>query len=303
MAAVAGEIRAATVGEFWVWIAGACAAALWATRSAVVTLAQRRLLQDTPTTRLRSAAQGFVEISGTARLFEGEPVLAPLTQRRCCWYRYRIDQRSEHTWKTVDEGTSEAIFRLEDGDGHCAVDPDGATVTPSVCQVWYGALPYPSHPPRPSGFEVWFAGGAYRYREERIDVGSELCAVGYLRTHGGAGPGLAEADAAQILREWKTDRAGLLARYDADKNGEIDAHEWERARTDAQALTSASLGGTGMPLAIDLLSRSPLAGQPFLLAAGNQDALERGQTRRMLLAFGAVMALAASLYWALAVRF
>ena len=53
-------------------------------------------------------------------------------------------------------------------------------------------------------------------------------------THGGAAPALAESDVAQILREWKADKAQLLARYDRNGNGEIDMDEWEAARSDAR---------------------------------------------------------------------
>ena len=303
LADLAGALRTAAPADFWLWVGGGCAYLLWAARTAFVALTYRRLIQDTPTTRLRAAAQGFVEVSGTARLFEGEPVLAPLTNRPCCWYRYRVDHRVDDEWRKVDGSTSEEIFMLDDGDGRCAIDPDGATVTPSVSHVWYGATSYPSQPPRPPGLAVWFARGKYRYREERIDIGCELYAVGYLRTHGGAGPGLAQADAAQILREWKADRTSLLARYDTDGNGEIDLQEWERARVDAQASANAAMGGTGVPPAVDVLSRSPQRGQPFLLAAGSQERLVSSQHRRGLFAGGSALAVAVALLWALNLRF
>ena len=81
LADLAGALRTAAPADFWLWVGGGCAYLLWAARTAFVALTYRRLIQDTPTTRLRAAAQGFVEVSGTARLFEGEPVLAPLTNR------------------------------------------------------------------------------------------------------------------------------------------------------------------------------------------------------------------------------
>ena len=40
-------------------------------------MAHKRLIEDMPTTRLRAAAQGYVELKGTARLFAGEPIVAP----------------------------------------------------------------------------------------------------------------------------------------------------------------------------------------------------------------------------------
>ena len=65
-------------------------------RIAYATLARKRLIEDTPTSRIRSAPQGFVELAGVAGVFEGEPIIAPLTQRPCCWYRYRFCIRIIH---------------------------------------------------------------------------------------------------------------------------------------------------------------------------------------------------------------
>jgi multidrug resistance efflux pump len=41
-----------------------------------------RLIEDTPTSQVRSAAQGLVELVGTARGMPGAPVIAPLSRRQ-----------------------------------------------------------------------------------------------------------------------------------------------------------------------------------------------------------------------------
>ena len=58
-----------------------------------------RMIEDTPTSRIRSAAQGYVELGGRCRALDGTQNLAPLTQRPCVWWRCRIQQ-------TVESGPS-----------------------------------------------------------------------------------------------------------------------------------------------------------------------------------------------------
>ena len=74
-------IATAPADNFWWGIAGASLLMLGTGRIAYATLARKRLIEDTPTSRIRSAPQGFVELAGVAGVFEGEPIIAPLTQR------------------------------------------------------------------------------------------------------------------------------------------------------------------------------------------------------------------------------
>lgn len=50
-------------------------------------------MEDTPTSKLRSAAQGYVELSGYGALLEGAPIIAPLTGLTCTWYSHEIEER------------------------------------------------------------------------------------------------------------------------------------------------------------------------------------------------------------------
>ncbi|HEY1992361.1 MAG TPA: hypothetical protein VGH71_07845, partial [Gammaproteobacteria bacterium] len=53
-----------------------------------------RIIAETPKSLIRSAAQGYVELQGIARLMPGPPIVAPLTGKRCVWWSYRIERRS-----------------------------------------------------------------------------------------------------------------------------------------------------------------------------------------------------------------
>ena len=56
--------------------------------------ARRRLMQDTPTSRIRSAAQGYVEFEGWAENSPARPIFSPLTHTACTRYRYKVEEGS-----------------------------------------------------------------------------------------------------------------------------------------------------------------------------------------------------------------
>ena len=93
------------------------------------TFRRRRAITDTPTSRIASAAQGYVELSGQGRALDDPPLYAPLTQAPCLWYRFQIEERTgQNKWQTIDSGESDVPFILEDGSGRCVIDPDGAEI-------------------------------------------------------------------------------------------------------------------------------------------------------------------------------
>jgi len=290
--------------EFWIFLGSVSLGGIAALRAGYRALAHKRLIEDTPTALLRSAAQGSIEIAGIARLFDGERITAPLTGRECCWYRYSIERRQRDgkgrtRWTQVEKGVSPHLFMLDDGTGTCAVDPDGADVIPSIRNAWRGNSRIP---PRLTARPGWFMrlhGHEYRYTEELLEIGKPLYALGFLLTHGGAAtPADISAETAARLRALKSDRAALLQRYDTDGDGEIDTREWEAARRDAEAETRAAHADTASPtLAVDLLARPADRGQPFLLSAETESHLRRRHAAASLawLTLGAGLAVTGAL--------
>jgi len=78
-----------------------------------------RIIEDTPTAKIRSAHQGYLELSGTAQSMAGEPLLAPLSGTPCCWYRFKIEKRGDKNWRTVESDTCDSLFQLQDSTGLC----------------------------------------------------------------------------------------------------------------------------------------------------------------------------------------
>lgn len=91
-------------------------------------LARKRLLINTPTSKIRSASLGLIEVSGTA---VGPYTLpAPITGIPCLLYRtiawQKNDERRNKEWKKVAEETLHVPFFLDDGTGQLLIQPQGA---------------------------------------------------------------------------------------------------------------------------------------------------------------------------------
>ncbi|RPI15496.1 MAG: hypothetical protein EHM60_04230 [Lysobacterales bacterium] len=263
-----------------------------------------RLVEDTPTSRVRSAAQGYVELGGRCRPLEGSPNLAPLTGRPCVWWRYRIQRRQSTgssknrrtQWQTVHSGRSEQPFVLEDETGQCLVHPTGAEVLTGESTTWYGDTPWPAKAPGSAGFR--FGQGDYRYFEERIYEHEHAVVLGQFRTVTSSGQRDVDAEVGAMLAEWKQDQAALAERYDTDRDGRVSLEEWEHARAAARdAVVRRNLERPTTP-AVHVVGR-PDGRQLFLIAAVDQQALARRYRRRAAVAFVGFAAATYALAWLL----
>jgi hypothetical protein len=235
-----------------------------------------RLIEDTPVSRVRSAAQGYVELSGTARQCEGEPIVAPLTKLPCVWWLFTIEHRTgsgrETRWETTNRGTSVAPFRLEDDTGACLVGPTGADVRPGNKSRWFGSLPWPVPPAGGSRF-FNLGGDDYRYTEHRINEYDRVSVIGEFRTFGGAAAADVTGQVMTLLAEWKRDQPALLARFDADRDGVLSQAEWERARAAARAQIEQRVAP--QLASSENIVVQPADQRPFLIAASDPATLAR----------------------------
>lgn len=195
--------------EAWLGVLAATAAlALLGWRLA---LRRRHAITGTPTSRIASAAQGYVELRGTGQPMDLQPLQSPLTSASCLWYRYQVEHRGDNDkWELVEQGHSQASFVLDDGSGQCLVDPEGAEIVTRHCRRW--------------------SSGDYRYVEWTLRPQDKLYVLGNFLTrhpHQGLDAG---ADVRDLLAEWKQDQVGLLRRFDLDRDGRLDDHEWGLAQ-------------------------------------------------------------------------
>ncbi len=170
-----------------------------------------RVVSDTPTSRVASAPQGYVELYGKAKLHPGYSTISPVSKRPCVWFRYLVEQKIGDKWQRVDGGMSSETFLLDDGTGQVVIDPDCAEILTTDRRTWRD--------------------GTMRYKEWLLTPVDQLYALGELRTEGGSATDLdTTGDLNALLAKWKADKPALLKRFDLDGSGQIDLKEWELAR-------------------------------------------------------------------------
>lgn len=235
-----------------------------------------RLIDDTPRSRIRSAAQGYVELAGTAQRTDGRPNLAPLTRLPCVWWQFSIERRTgtgrNRHWASVSRGSSVAPFRLEDDTGDCLVNPTGADVRPGSTVSWRGSAPWPI-PPGDGRRFTSLGGDDYRYTEHRIDEQAYVNVIGEFRTVGGIEATDVTGEVMRLLTDWKQDQQALLQRFDADQNGILGQAEWERARALARAQIEQRPPALTRPATNVVVQ--PRDSTPFLVAACDLSGLAR----------------------------
>jgi hypothetical protein len=236
------QISFALVGltSFWAWYAN---------------LKRYRTVADTPTSRIASAPQGYIELVGRGRQPPGDSLVSPVNGLPCLWYRYRIERKHGDRWEHVESGVSHDTFGVNDGSGQVLVDPDGAEILTSHKQV--------------------STQGGYRKTEWTLIEGETIYVIGEHVTLGGPNAVLdKKTDLATLLGEWKQDKAALLARFDANRDGEISLEEWEHARQAASTEIDRAHLDIRLKDGIHLI-RKPEHGRPFLVANREVTALVR----------------------------
>lgn len=274
------DLAAASPGDFWFWTGLGLLASIGGFVAAFSALHKARLIENTPTSLIRSAAQGYVELDGFARLLPGPEIHSPLSGARCCWWRYRVEHqettrrngRRTTRWRTIESGTSDALFLLADATGECVVDPAGADVDPSLRRHWRGTTRRPQQVPEKT---AWLQLGDYRYREELLRVGDPVYALGWFRSQSSHHEFNQSADVNELLRSWKADQRGLLARFDADGDGRIDLQEWELVRRAALNEVRDVHLERSLDPDVHVLSRPP-DGRPYLLSTLGQHGVASG---------------------------
>jgi hypothetical protein len=263
-----------------------------------------RLIADTPTARVRSAPQGFVELQGTTGWLPGPEIHARLTGYPCVWYRYTIEEyrgNGRNRRRTVIErGQSDDLFELRDGTGSCVIDPDGATVIRPDRDIWTGAnLGSDFGPKVNSG---WFSRGRFRYTEERLHAQQALLVLGEFRTRHHLGQDREER-MKDLLARWKNDPE-IIRRFDSSGDGRLSLDDWDRVRAAARTEVERQMATEEQPDAFHLVRRGDHGTQRILLLSTLSEA--QLLLRQRIRAYGSGLAfiIAASLaLWAITLRY
>ncbi|MDP2266031.1 MAG: hypothetical protein Q8J70_05705 [Thiobacillus sp.] len=219
------------ITSFWAWYTN---------------LKRYRTVADTPTSRIASAPQGYIEIVGRGKQPPGVALVSPLTGLPCLWYRFRVERQNDNRWEYVSSGISTDTFGVDDGSGRILVDPEGAEIITPRKQVSNS--------------------GGYRTTEWTLIEGETIYVIGEHVTLGGPGAVFdKKADLSALLTEWKQNKPALLGRFDANRDGEISLEEWEHVRHTASRAVDRDHFDMRLSDGIHLI-RKPAHGQAFLIA-------------------------------------
>ncbi len=247
-------------------------------------LRRKRLMEDTPTSRIRSAAQGYIELSGYGRQLQDHTTFGPLTALPCLWYRFRVEKyekkagQDNGSWKVISRGISDQNFVIDDGTGTCIIDPEGAEITPSMVDCWKGDTPNPQAARRSEAAGVpsmiLSTGSRYRYTEERLLEDDLLYVLGYHESLGGGRISFDHAGAVRdVIATWKQDYQEMLARFDTDGDGSIDMREWEHVRTAARQEADRLKVRADTSTTLHMVVRPPDRSKPYIISSKTEEDL------------------------------
>lgn len=178
-----------------------------------------RAVENTPTSKVRSAPMGKVELKGLGAAF-GNPPLGPFSGVPCLWHRWTVEEertsvdskgRVTKSWVMIASGVSDALFQLEDSTGQMLVLPAGAEIDArQVYTYTQGGVFTMGRPPLGPLF-AQYTGERRRFCEWRLDIGFPLYVLGVVRPgreNERISIGKGRADEPFII-SWKSEKALL----------------------------------------------------------------------------------------------
>lgn len=170
--------------DMWVWAGLATVAGPWLFWRGFRDLRLKRLMDNTPTSHIRSMAMGLVEIEGDAA--PRSQLFAPFSGRECAYWELDIATRNNRRggWTVVHRNRSGNPFYLRDATGVALVYPHGAD-----CRMNYGVseeclgISLPAcyadylHQQDLKLAALWRL-GAMRFRERLIEQGQHVFVLG-----------------------------------------------------------------------------------------------------------------------------
>lgn len=115
-------------GEFLIWPVIGAAVGVYLFYHGFRLLQRKRLIMDTPSSKIRSASIGLVELNGLAS--GPYTMTAPITQVPCYYHRsmaWQWQQKGKNSeWVKVADESLHVPFYLDDNTGRVLVDPQGA---------------------------------------------------------------------------------------------------------------------------------------------------------------------------------
>jgi hypothetical protein len=244
--------------------------------SAYVAFKRYRFMDGTATSKVRSAAQGHVELKGLGECMPNDTIQSPFSNSRCIWYHCTIDKKGRSgkrtTWTNISDECSSHLFNLVDETGSCIIDPDEAHVIPESDLTWYGDdTGCRRQPPKRVGW-LSLRMGNYRFRERLIRPAGSLYALGWFRTvHSDPSVGFISTQVDDLVRQWKLQPQRYLRDFDFDQNRKIQRTEWKAIRAAARKQVLAKINNEKREHHV--MSRPQEKSQPYIISATREEDL------------------------------
>lgn len=265
----------------------------------LVNLKYKRMVENTPTSKVRSMAMGLVEVEGQARRYYD--LKATYSRTRCIYFRCRFYRKKRvyvasrwaflqtggshsEQWRLERETASGRLpFYLEDKTGRVLVRPKGAIfIVSRASQQFSGTMGMNA--------ELLLRDDRTRIREDLIPEGARVYVLGKAR------PEKTEDTVSERIRKelqkLKQDKTRLMA-YDQNENGRVDMDEWETARRDVENRVYAEMLAEGGPTERTVIGKPPYGMLPFIIADSEKAIIGKLAIRVWLFTAGGLLLFAA----------
>ena len=233
-----------------------------------------RFVDGTATSKIRSAAQGHVELKGLAEWMKGDSFMSPFSNRRCVWYHCTIEKREKRgrrsRWTNISDERSTQLFQLIDDTGWCIIDPDHAHVIAETDRTWFGR-DTDCRRQVPAKM-IWsrFNPGNYRFHERLIRPAAALYVLGELSSYRtNTTEELISSQAKDLVRQWTQQPLRYLGAYDLDENGMAQDREWRAVNAAARKQVLTRLNSQEQEQHI--LAKPKDGRHPYILSATPED--------------------------------
>ena len=257
---------------------------------------QYRFMSATATSRVRSAAQGYVELKGLGEWIKGDVIKSPFSDARCIWYHCRIEKKQKSgrrvSWININDEVSDELFSLVDETGSCIIDPEGAQVIEESKDIWYGWDENDCLRSTSTQNPLWsvLKTGNYRFMERLIRPATAIYAIGEFRSHDPIPPSQAISKMTdELLMQWKLHPGKYLTRFDMDSNRKIDSEEWKQVKNAARKEVMDRFNRENRQQHV--LARPTISKDPFIISAVDEEKLVFTKKLFSFLSFFAVFLL------------
>lgn len=226
-----------------------------------------RLIKNTPTAKIGSAAQGFSEIKGVT-VNPGPDLVSPLSGNPCIWFRYRIEIEvpggsNHYNWRTIYSGQSPDPVAIQDDTNICFINTNAASIEGVKVESWQtSSLPERFVKDLPNASSV--SANEFKITEERIEKGVELYALGTFKTLSTNNLETNHLKAKKLIHEWQKDHKKLLRRFDKNNDLKLSTDEWQTIRDCAKEAIKDALNLTSSNPDVHILTHSKI--YPFIVS-------------------------------------